>query len=153
MAKTTEDQLQELQAQVFSLTKEVAKGKEKLSEAEKLADAMSAGASFMGNTSEEFPTGKTEMVEKCVNPYERNEKKQKFIDVEMPTYKYTIVLPVGAGLFLSTNGVEYYHGQTYEFNSEILAEMKYRVAQCWSHEKSINGSNENAYRKPTNRLV
>ena len=55
MAKTTEDQLQELQAQVFSLTKEVAKGKEKLSEAEKLADAMSAGASFMGNTSEEFP--------------------------------------------------------------------------------------------------
>jgi hypothetical protein len=63
---------------------------------------------------------------------------------------YTINLPAGAGNCLYTNGIEYYHGETYEFDAEILSEMKSRVARCWDHEKSIHGENENAYRRPTN---
>jgi len=152
-AKTTEQELKELQAQVALLTKERDEAKEKQTEAESMAEAMSQASQFMGNTSEEFPTGNFEEVEKCLNPWERNEKKQKFKTVKIPTFKYTINLPAGAGLCLYTNGLEYYHGQTYEFNAEILAEMKSRVALCWSHEKSIHGDNENAYRKQTNRLV
>jgi hypothetical protein len=82
----------------------------------------------------------------------------KFKNIEYPTFYYNIQLPAGAsgsnGSCLSTNGVEYHHGQTYEFDEVTLAEMKSRVAKCWDHEKSIHGENENAYRRPSNnRLI
>ena len=151
MAGISKDDVKSLQEQIDALQKELSSEKTKRTEAEETAASLSHGAQFTGNTTTEQPTGKTESVEKCVNPWERNEKKQRFVTVELPTFFYTISLPTGAGLYLSTNGIEYYHGQTYEFNSEILAEMKDRVAKCWSHEKSIHGDNENAYRKPTNQ--
>lgn len=149
MPKTTEDQLKELQEQVKNLTKELTSETAKRSDAEELAASLSAAGHYMGNTSDEQPTGRTVVVEKCANPWERNEKKQKFVDIDLPTYYYTINLPSGAGNNLSTNGVEYYHGQTYEFDPYILSEMKSRVARCWDHEKSIKGDDENVYRKKT----
>ena len=151
MAGISKDDVKSLQEQIDKLQAELSSERVKRTDAEEIAASLSHGAQFTGNTTEEQPTGKTESIEKCVNPWERNEKKQRFITVDLPTFFYTINLPTGAGLYLSTNGTEYYHGQTYEFNSEILAEMKDRVAKCWKHEESISGSNENAYRKTTNK--
>jgi hypothetical protein len=88
-----------------------------------------------------------------LNPGEKDVKKYKYKKVKVPTYYYNIQLPAGAGICLWTNGVEYYHGETYEFDPNTLAEMKSRVARCWEHEKSIHGDNENAYRKPTNHTL
>jgi hypothetical protein len=68
----------------------------------------------------------------------------------MPTWFYTINLPVGAGPKLTTNGVDYFHGQTVEVTPDVLSDLKSRVARCWDHEKSIGGGNENAYRQHTN---
>ena len=148
MAKETQE---ELLAQIAKLQAELGVSNAKRTEAEEMAFAMSQASQFSGSNVEEHPTGKTITVSKCVNPTERTEKKQKWVEVEMPTYAYRIDIPKGAGICLSTNGVEYYHGQSYEFDSETLAEIKSRVARCWDHEKSIHGDNENAYRKQTNR--
>ena len=146
MAKTTEEELKAMQAEVARLTKALADSEASRSDAEAIASAVMFG----GNT-EEQPTGKTVKVEVCLNPAEREEKKQKFKFVDMPTFFYTIQLPPGAGTDLTTNGIAYYHGQTYELDQLTLADIKSRVARCWDHEKSIHGGNENAYRKPTAR--
>ena len=149
----TQPTIAELQEQVAKLQEELEQSEQKKSEAEELAKAMSQAGQFIGSTAEEQPTGKTMTVRMCANPYVRKEGQQKWIDVKLPTYFYTIILPTGAGLSLTTNGTEYFHGETYEFDSIALAEMKSRVARCWEHEKSIHGENENAYRKPTHIRV
>lgn len=143
--------MEELQEQIAALQAELTASNAKRSAAEQLAHAMTEASQFVGNSFDEQPTGNTIFVEVCTNPTERNVKKQVFKEIEYPTYFYNIQLPAGAGLCLSTNGVDYYHGQTYEFDSITLAEMKSRVARCWDHEKMVHGDNENAYRRPTNQ--
>jgi hypothetical protein len=144
---------EELQAEIALLKAELNVMTEKKTEAEEFAKSLAAASPFMGSMVEEQPTGKTIRTSICTNPTEKDTKKHKYVDVEVPTYYYNIQLPAGAGLCLYTNGVEYYHGETYEFDQFTLAEMKSRVARCWDHEKSIHGDNENAYRKPTNKLL
>ena len=149
MAEVKKQSLEEMQAQIAELQAKLGVSEAKRTEAEEMAHALSSAGQFIARTAEEQPTGKTTKVSVCLNPTEKNAKHQKFKEIEYPTYYYTIDLPAAAGLFLSTNGVEYYHGETYEFDPIMLAEMKSRVARCWDHEKSIHSDNENAYRKPT----
>ena len=142
--------LAELQSQIAALQAQLLQEQEARSVAESNALATADAGIYIGN-SEEQPTGKTVKIEKCVNPWERDEKKQKFVELDVPTYFYQIQLPTGAGVSLSTNSEEYYHGQTYEVDLYTLTDLKSRVARCWDHEKSIHGDNENAYRRPTNK--
>ena len=138
--------LEELQAEVDRLKSALDDSNRKKSHAEEMAQMM---VSIGESSTEEQPTGRTVDVDMCVNPAERDAKKHKFKVSKVPTFFYNIQLPAGAGVSLSTNGVEYYHGQTYEFTLYELAAIKDRVARCWAHEKSIHGENENAYKKPT----
>lgn len=142
--------IEELTAEIERLKTELTDSNKQKSSAEEMAQMMAAMNPLIGSTAEEQATGRTVKVNVCSNPWERDEKKQKFCSVEFPTYYYNIQLPAGAGLCLTTNGQEYYHGQTYEFTSQELPEIKDRVAKTWWHEKSIHGENENAYKKPTN---
>jgi hypothetical protein len=144
---------QALQDEVAALSAELALTKAALTESESVAMAMAEASQFVGGKAQEQPTGKTVKVRICTNPHVHDTKKHKYIEVDRPTYYFAIDLPSGAGISLSTNGVEYYHGQTYEFDQDTLADMKSRVARCWDHEKSIHGDNENAYRRPTNIRV
>lgn len=150
MAKPLSDlEVTALQAQVADLQARLNAETTKRTEAESTAHALSQAGMFTGNT-EEQPTGKTVTISVCLNPHEREEKKQKFKDVEFPTYFYTIMLPPGAGADLTTNGTPYYHGSTYEVDAFTLADLKSRVARTWDHEKSIHGENENSLRKQSN---
>lgn len=142
----------DLNAQIADLQARLEIAEKGRTEAEELNLAIAQADQFSGNT-EERPTGKTMKIKVCLNPGEREEKNQKWKEVSYPTYFYTINLPAGAGLELMTNGVPYYHGQTYEFDPMSLADIKSRVARCWDHEKSIHGDNENAYRKPKHARV
>lgn len=146
MAK--EQTVQELQAEIERLQKALGQSEKSKSEAEEMALAMTQANTFLGS-SDEQATGRTIKQSVCINPWERDEKKQKFKDVEVPTYYYTIHIPAGVGLWLMTNGVEYFHGQTYEVTPDVLADLKSRVARCYDHEKSIHGENKDAYIKPT----
>ena len=141
----------EMQAEIDRLRTELGLANEARTEAEELAASMAQASTMMGAVSEEHPTGNTIGIRVCTNPWERDEKEQKWKTIKYPTYMYAVQLPAGAGLCLATNGVEYYHGQAYEVDPFTLADLKSRVARCWEHEKSIHGDNENAYRKPTNR--
>lgn len=152
MARTTEEELKLMQEEVARLKKSLGLSEKARSEAEETALAMTQASAFTGNT-EEQPTGNTVSIEVCLNPAERDEKKLKYKSVDFPTYFYQIQLPTAAGLDLTTNGIAYYHGQTYELDPMTLNDIKSRVARCWDHEKSIHGDNENAYRKPTNRQL
>ena len=145
--------IKELQAEIERLKAELGVEKEQRTAAEEMAHAMSEASAYSGSNVEEQATGKTRSVEVCTNPWERDIKKHKYKTIKMPTYYYNIQLPPAAGLSLSTNGIEYYHGETYEFVLPELAEMKSRVARCWDHEKSIHGDNENAYKKPTHKVL
>ena len=139
---------EELKAEISALRKQLGLAEAAKNEAQELAKAVASASPFISNT-EEQPTGNTVSMEVCANPWVKDAKKQKWITVEVPTFYYAITLPAGAGTHLSTNGVDYYHGHTYEVDSYQLAELKSRVARCWDHEKMIHGDNENAYRKPT----
>jgi len=139
----------ELLAEIAELKFKLAEAEKAKTEAQEMATSIAAASSFIG-TAEEQPTGNTITLSVCLNPAEKKEEKQKFKDVEVPTYYYTIDIPAGAGTNLMTNGIAYYHGQTYEVDLATLVDLKSRVARCWDHEKSIHSENENAYRKPTN---
>lgn len=140
----------ELLAQIEKLKAELGDAHARRTAAEEMSHSLAA-SNFVGSMAQEYPTGKTIKINVCVNPWERNEKKQNWKDIEYPTYFYNIQLPPGAsgsnGSCLSINGMEYHHGETYEFDTFLLTEMKSRVAMTWFHERSIHGENENAYRK------
>lgn len=145
----TKQTVEELQAQVESLQKKLDVETKARTSAEEMAMSVAQAGQYIGHT-EEQPSGNTVKINKCANPWVKDEKEQKWVEIDVPTYFYNIQLPAGAGVSLSTNGVEYYHGQTYEVDMYTLADLKSRVARCWEHEKQIHSDNENAYRKPTN---
>jgi len=132
MATTAEkdNELAILKAQVKDLSDKLGKAQ---------TEASGKGGLVLAD-SEEQPTGRTVDVEVCINVWETDEKKQKFETVKLPTFMYTINLPLSAGTHLSTNGFPYYHGETYELDSQTLPDIKSRVARCWDHEKSIRKS-------------
>lgn len=125
----------------------------------KLIDAESRAASpqMVLVNGDDVPTGNTVKIRRCTNPWERDEAKQKWADVDVPTFYYHVQLPVSAtshlGACITINGQPYYHGEQYELDMFMLAQVKSMVARCWEHEKSIHGDNENAYRKPTNVVL
>jgi hypothetical protein len=142
--------LDELQTEIERLKAALDDSNSKKTQAEEMAKMMAEMNPLVSSTSEEQPTGRTVDMSICANPAERDVAKHKYKMIKVPTYYYNIQLPSGSGICLTTNGVEYYHGETYEFTEFELACIKDRVARCWGHEKSVHGENENAYKKPTN---
>ena len=138
----------ELLAEIAELQIKLAHSEQAKTEAQQMATAMAEASAFSGNA-EEQPTGKTVTRKTCLNPAVRDAKEHKWQEVKEPTYYYTVEIPEGAGNNLMTNGMEYFHGQTYEVDRYTLSDLKSRVARTWDHEKSIHSENENAYRKPS----
>ena len=141
---------QALKDEVASLKAELAAERASRTADQKNAHLMASSTGFTG-TAEEQPSGNFRTESICQNPWERNVKKLKYEDVDLPLYFYNIQLPAGCGVSLMTNGLDVYHGQTVEVSQHELADLKSRVAACWNHEKSIHGENENAYRRPDNK--
>lgn len=146
MAEKLDDKT--LLAQIAELRAKLEVSEREKTEAQETAAAISQASAFVGSADEQA-TGNTIEVEVCANPGQTDTKKQKWTTVKMPTYYYTIDLPAGAGTNLATNGICFYHGQTYEVDHPTLVDLKSRVARCWDHEKAIHSDNANAYRKPT----
>lgn len=146
MARMTDEEVSKMQQEVADLKLALAKSDLARTEAEEQARALSEFGRYTGDA-EEQPTGKTTVIQVCSNPWERKEAKQKFKDVEVPTFFYTVNLPKGAWS-LARNGFEYCHGQTYELDINTLRDLKSGVWGCWKHEYDIHGSNENEYRAP-----
>ena len=125
----------ELIAEIERLQGELGVSEKKRTDAEEMAHAMSSAGQFIARTAEEQATGKTVKVKVLLNPTESEKKLQKYKEVEYPTYFYTINLPPSGGVGLTTNGITYFHGETYEFDPIMLAEMP-RYLACRHIERS-----------------
>jgi|SRR6516225_10147199 hypothetical protein len=66
---------------------------------------------------------------------------------------YRIDLAPCGGLDLKINGLQYVHGETYKFTTDVLRCVKEIVSRTWSHEASISGANENPYKRAQNKLL
>ena len=68
-------------------------------------------------------------------------------------YHHKIDLPPSGGVCLRRNGMEYYHGQFYDFTVDELRDVREQEFRSWQHEDSIKGSNENIYRPKMNSTL
>jgi carboxylesterase type B len=68
-------------------------------------------------------------------------------------YWYRIDLAPCGGTEIKINGVPYYHGSTYEFETDLLRSIKEIVARTWDHENNIMGANENVYKVAQDRIL
>ena len=66
---------------------------------------------------------------------------------------YRIDLAPCGGTEVRINGVPYYHGSTYEFETDLLRSIKEIVARTWDHENNIMGANENVYKVAQDRIL
>ena len=68
-------------------------------------------------------------------------------------YWYRIDLAPCGGTEVKINGIPYYHGSTYEFETDLLRSIKEIVARTWDHENNIQGNNENVYKVAQDRIL
>lgn len=68
-------------------------------------------------------------------------------------YKFKIDLAPSGGTDIKLNGIPYYHGEVYTFDTNTLRTVKEIVQRTWDHERSINGKNENVYRREMNTTL
>lgn len=79
--------------------------------------------------------------------------KRKLVPTEVEIWSYRIDLPPSGGYGAKLNGVDYFHGETYEVDTDTLRVLKDIVHRCWQHEANIRGSNENFYRKESAHVL
>jgi hypothetical protein len=66
---------------------------------------------------------------------------------------YRIDLAPCGGIYVQINGVQYVHGETYKFSTDVLRSVKEIAARTWGHEAQIHGENENPYKQAQNRVL
>lgn len=143
MAKVTPaSEVETLRADVERLTAQLAEVQASNEEAVRRA-------MMFKQDNDEVPTGRTVKVLAHKNPRQRVDESET-AEVEVPTFFYTVDMPPVGGVAIMVNGEALYHGQTYELTLQQVRMVKEVVYRLRAHEASLNGNNENAYRKPTN---
>lgn len=66
---------------------------------------------------------------------------------------YRVDLAPCGGIDIRLNGIQYVHGETYEFDTDTLRSVKEIVSRTWGHEANIHGENENAYKRAQDRVL
>lgn len=153
--------LEKLLAEIADLKQQLAVSDKARSVAETQALALAeAQAGVMQIAVQEVPTGKKVKVQRCKGYKEVGYKddgrpilKPEWETVEEPTFFYKIDLPPVGGDGLKVNGLPLAHGAVMEFDIHTLRSVKEMVFRCWDHERNIHGTDENVFRKPTERTL
>ena len=66
---------------------------------------------------------------------------------------YRVDLAPSGGTDIRINGIQYVHGETYEFTTDLLRSVKEIVSRTWGHEANIHGENENVYKRAQDRVL
>ena len=110
-------------------------------------------AMFFRQRNDEIPTGRKVDVAVCTG-YEttgyRDDgtavKKPKWENRQEPTFFYTVDMPPVGGVDIKVNGMQLYHGETYELTLDQVRMVKDMVYRLERHDAEIHGTDENAYR-------
>jgi hypothetical protein len=137
-------------SEVEALKAEVLRLSGELAEAQASNEDAIRRAMMFKQDNDEVATGRTVKVVKHKNPRAREESET--LEVEVPTYFYAVDMPPVGGVAIKINGEELFHGQTYELTMDQIRMVKEIVYRLRAHEASLNGNNENTYRKPVNAL-
>lgn len=132
--------------QIEALRLQLAQLQTALADSKIVAAELSSRAAYFAGRNEEVPSGRTTTVMRCKNPWEKKEEKQKWEEVEVPTFLYTIDMKPVGGTDLKLDGIEKYHGQTYEMTLDTLRTVKEIVFRLDAHEASIHGDDEDVFR-------
>lgn len=149
---TSASELDQLRAKVAELEGKLA--------AERTANEESAiRNAFISQSQSEHPTGKkvkeVRLKKMKVVGYTSDGRpmlEPEWQEVEVPTFAYKIDMPAIGGVSIRVNGQDFYHGQVYEFTENELRGIKDTEYRLRAHEASLNGSNENIFRKPSNAV-
>lgn len=155
------DDLAKLQATVADLQAQLEGEREKRTAAEASALLLAESQGMLQQREiREVPTGRTRTVQRAKG-YKAVSYRDDgrpilapiWHDVELPTFYYKIDLPPCGGMQYRINGADAYHGTTYELDIDTLRTVKDIVYRCWSHDASIHGTDENAYRPKKSNVV
>lgn len=135
-------------SEVEALKAEVLRLSGELAEAQSSNEEAIRRAMMFKQDNDEVPTGRSIKVLKHKNPRQRGEESDT-LEVEVPTFYYMIDMPPVGGVAIKVNGEELFHGQTYELTMDQVRMVKEIVYRLRAHEASLQGNNENTYRKPT----
>lgn len=130
-----EETTEELKARIARLEAALAHSDEHRAKAEESASRLSAQAQssmFTSNVTERF-----------------SRKSETGKDI----WWYRVDLAPCGGVDMRINGIQYVHGETYEFDTDTLRSVKEIVARTWGHEANIHGENENAYKRAQDRVL
>jgi hypothetical protein len=130
-----EETVAELQARIRRLEAALAHSDEQRAKSEEDASRLSAQAQ-----SSVFTTNVTE----------RFARKS---DTGEDLWWYRIDLAPCGGIDIRVNGVQYVHGETYLFNTNLLRSVKEIISRTWGHEANIHGENENVYKRAQDRVL
>ena len=135
-AAAEEETMEQLKARIARLEAALAHSDEHRAKAEEDASRLSAQAQsslFTANVTERFS--------------------RKSADGKTDIWWYRIDLAPCGGIDIRLNGMQYVHGETYEFTTDVLRSVKEIVSRTWGHEANIHGENENAYKRAQDRVL
>lgn len=78
---------------------------------------------------------------------------RKSADGKTDIWWYRVDLSPCGGTDIRLNGIQYVHGETYEFPTDVLRSVKEIVSRTWLHEASVHGENENVYKRAQDRVL
>jgi hypothetical protein len=77
----------------------------------------------------------------------------ELVDKPEEQLEYILLDMAGHAPYIMLDGVQFFHGQTYEVTRSVANTMREIVARGWKHEDEIGGANRDLYRRPRNTTM